>query len=338
MIVIPYIIKAYPRQKFFFLRNAGGFRFPLSVFFLLFLAGVLSPLPGLDKTAVFFGNFFFGANTKVLENGVPIDLSVGYRYTPSSEGEFRFRRLKESYNDRLYEDIEESLAATDEETWEFFLLPFRYHPVNNDWFKFNLAGGVYYEYNKLNQNGFFNMPVLGSDVVNTYLNNFSMHIWGPLLETGLKFRFDKIVDLRVNAGIVPVFFLRRNQAMKINPYMGTDFFEYSQDTRGSPYVFGEVEGTFFRYVSLALLYEAAWIDYNVITFDSNRAWGTMDQQIVSRTFKIEVSIKLPMGKEETDFRAVLGYGRSYEAVELDSSTPVRDEGQYLIFGGRKEFF
>jgi hypothetical protein len=138
--------------------------------------------------------------------------------------------------------------------------------------------------------------------------------------------------------VVPLFYLRRDQAMKINPYMGPDFFEYSQETRGSPYVFGELEGTLFTYISLALVYEYAKIDYNVITFDANRAWGTAGQDVVSRTFKIEVSLKLPAGREETDLKPVLGYGRSYEAIELDSSTPVRDEGQYIIFGAKKEFF
>jgi hypothetical protein len=322
---------------------------------LLFLFGPLFPLRGLDQKVIPLGEkLFYGMNTKVLENGVPIDFSLGYRYTPSIEGELRFRRLKESYNDRLYADIEESLSAADEQTIELFVLPFRYHFFNTGRFKFNLAGGGYYEYNKLHQTGFFNMPALGAEAVNTYLNDFSMHILGPLFETGLKFRlgpamnlgkirFDSIADLRLNAGAVPVFYLRRNQAMKIDPYMGHDFFEYTQETRGSPYVFGEIEGTLFTYISLAFLYEFAKIDYNVITFDANRNWGTMGQEVIARTFKIEVLLFLPTAARTGEdgnpgLKAVLGYGRSYEAIELDSSTPVRREGQYFIFGGKKEFF
>jgi hypothetical protein len=279
------------------------------------------------------GNINFSLDTDVLKDGSQIDFSLGYRYTPSTEGEIRLRYIKESYNDDLY-DLQESLTANDEGTFEVFLLPFRYHFFNDSTLSFNVVAGLYYDYNTLNQHGYFNMPDLGNDSLNIYRNDFSMHILGPLVEAGLRLRAQP-VDIKLKAGIVPIFYLRRDQSVQMKPYMGVKFFDHSQDTSGSPYFYGELNGMFFRFLSLSLLYEYARIDYDVISIDGNKKWATPKEELISRSFKIEASVLLSLGG---GFYLQMGYGHSFDTIELNSSTPVEDNIPYLIIGTKKISF
>ena len=128
-----------------------------------------------DSLDLILGNISFSFDTDILEDGSQTDFSFGYRYTPLTEGEIRFRYIKLSYNDD-WDGLEESLTANDETTFEIFLLPFRRHFFDNSTVSFSAAAGVYYEYNTLKQHGYFNMPALGSGGLNIYNNNFSMHI------------------------------------------------------------------------------------------------------------------------------------------------------------------
>ena len=178
------------------------------------------------------------------------------------------------------------------------------------------------------------MSALGSESLNIYHNNFSMHIAGPLAEAGAYFRTQP-VDIELNNGIVPVFYLRRDQSMRMKPYMGTDFFDYSQDTGGSPYFYGELGGTFFKLLSVSLKYEFARIDYDAIAFDEGRNWTTLSEELLSHSFKVEASVLVPLGG---DFSVRVGYGHSFNTIGLNSGTPVQDDKHYIIIGTKKMSF
>jgi hypothetical protein len=120
----------------------------------------------------------------------------------------------------------------------------------------------------------------------------------------------------------------------MKPYMGAKFFDHSQDTGGSPYFYGELGGTFFRLLSLSLLYEFARIDYDVISISAGE-WTTQKEELVSQSFKVEASVLVPLGR---DFSIQVGYGHSFDTIELNSSTPVQDDKHYIIIGTKKMTF
>jgi WD40 repeat protein len=278
-------------------------------------------------------NLTLSLDTDVLEDGSKTDFSLSCLYTPSTEGELRFRYTKQSYNDDMY-DLEESLRANDELIFETFLLPFRRYFLNNSTLSFNAAAGLYYEYNALEQHGYFNMPELDEESLNIYRNDFSMHVLGPLAEAGLRFK-TRPVDVSLKVGIVPIFYLRRDQSMQMKPYMGDKYFDHSQDTSGSPYFYGKLNGIFFRFLSLSLLYEYTRMDYDVISIDENAKWTTPKEELVSQSFKVEASVLLSFGG---GLYLQVGYGHSFDTIELDSSTPVEDNSHYIIIGTKKLTF
>jgi hypothetical protein len=300
---------------------------------------VPAPAQPLDEPVeVVLGNINFSLDTDVLEDGSQVDFSFGYRYARSIDGEIRLRYVKESYNDDIY-DLGDSLMANDELTFEVFLLPFRYHFFNTSIVSFNVAAGVYYDYNALNQHGYFNRSDLApaNPAFNTQRNDFSMHILGPLAEAGLRFQMQP-VDVRLKAGIAPIFYLRRDQSVQINPLMGPEYFDHSQDTSGSPYVYGELSGIFFKLISLSLLYEYARIDYDVYGINLNNngnEWTTPAVDLVSQSFKVEVAALLPLGRE---LYFQIGYGHSFDTITTNSETPVEENANYIIIGTKKISF
>jgi hypothetical protein len=271
-------------------------------------------------------------HTKVLEGGAQPNFSAIYQYAPSIEGELRLKYTEQSDN----ETEEQSLMANDEETYETFLLPFRYSFFNTPLLNGNAAAGLYYEYNTLKQQGYYNYPELGDKSLNIYNNDFSMHLLGPLVEAGLRFEY-QMAKLKLHAGVVPIFYLRRDQSMGLDPYMGSGRFDHSQDTSGSPYFYGELNGTFFRLLSLSLLYDYARINYDVIAIHDDGAsqkWAIEKETLVSQSMKLEAAILLPLGGASLR----VGYGHKFDTLEIDSSTPYKTDESYLIIGMEKSMF
>jgi hypothetical protein len=278
-----------------------------------------------------FSNINFSLNTNILEDGSETNFSLGYLYAPSTEGALRLRYTKTSYNDDWNnEGYEESLMANDELIFETFLLPYRRYFFSGSPLSFDLGAGAYYEYNKLDVEGYFYHanPLVG---LNMYKNDFSMHLLGPLAEAGLRLR-TRPVYITLNLGIVPVFYLRREQSQQVRPYMGTEFFDHSQDTSGSPYFYGELTGVFFGLLSLGVKYEYSRIDYDVISIDSSRKWAIAPEELVARSFKLEASFLLPLSR---GLSLQLGYGRSFTTIEVDSGTPLDNNGYYFTIGTKK---
>jgi hypothetical protein len=271
-------------------------------------------------------------DTNILEDGSETNFSLGYRYTPLTDGSLRLRYTKTSYNDNWNNDesYDESLMANDELIFETFLLPYRRSFFSGSPLSFDLGAGAYYEYNKLDVEGYFHHvhPLVG---LNMYRNDYSMHLLGPLAEAGLRLR-TRPVYITLDLGIVPVFYLRRDQSQLVRPYMGTEFFEHSQDTSGSPYFYGELTGVFFGLLSLGVKYEYSRIDYDVISIDGSGKWAIAPEELVARSFKLEASLLLPLS---AGLSLQLGYGRSFATIEVDSGTPLDDNGYYFTIGLEK---
>jgi hypothetical protein len=218
-----------------------------------------------QSTELALGNFSFSLSPKIMEDGSFTDIGVGLDYTDKLRGELRFRYTITSKNEEVPATAD-SLNAVKENIFEVFLLPLEYTFVKTANSKVWAGGGLYYEHDKKAEKGFFNMPSLedrGHERVNSYTNDFSMHIIGPLIDAGVNYRTDWL-NTSLSAGIVPLFFLASSQKMGIVPLLGPDYADYTQNTWGSPYFYAQLDSVFFKYVNLVFLYDVAQLRYQYI--------------------------------------------------------------------------
>jgi hypothetical protein len=185
---------------------------------------VMSQEQGFD-----IGNFSFSFAPKILKDGSINDMSLGLRYTEHLSGELRLRYAASAKNEAL-ENVKDSLNAANEHIFEVFALPVKY-----TFYAGNTAlyagGGAYYEYDNLTEKGFFNMPELENlappkERVNSYTNEFSMHIIGPLVEAGAGHRGARF-GAALSGGIAPVFFLSASQKMSMVPLLDPGHADFS---------------------------------------------------------------------------------------------------------------
>jgi hypothetical protein len=276
------------------------------------------------------GRFSFYLTPKILKDGSIIDFGLGYEYTEHTAGEIRLRFSSTAKKEEFDGTVPDSLNAVEENNFEIFLMPFEYFFVKKQRIKIQAGMGVYYAYNTLAEKGYFNMPVLetlGKEKINSFSNDFTMHVLGPNLETGFSYRGGWF-DLSVRGGVVPVFYLGARQKMEITPLMEPDYADYSQNTAGSPYVYADAGFVFFRYVSLALLYDFSRLNYQVVDFDTNLNWYNPERTAAVQSLKAEASLLIPL---QSAVYIQIGYGYTFDSIQLDSGSPVRSSRQYLIF-------
>jgi hypothetical protein len=189
---------------------------------------------------------------------------------------------------------------------------------------------VYYNYETLAEKGYFNMPVLetwGKEKVNSFSNSFSMHLLGPAVETGFLRRAGRI-ELSVHGGLVPVFYLNTRQDMKIVPLLEPGHRDFSQDTWGSPYFYADTGLVMFKYLFLALLYDFSRVNYQVVDFDDTLNWYNPGRTVITQSVKTEISLLIPLqGLVYTQ----IGFGYTFDFMQLDSASPVQSNRPYLIF-------
>ena len=167
--------------------------------------------------------------------------------------------------------------------------------------------------------------------VNSYTNNFTMHIVGSLLESGTSYHFNRL-NISLTAGIVPVFFLHSSQKMSIVPLLDPHHAEFDQNTWGSPYLFVKLDSIIYRYINITLLYDTARLNFRTIDFDDNLNWINPERSALTQSFKIETSLLLPMGG---DMAIQAGYGYTFDSTQFDGGMPNRSNRQYLILTARK---
>jgi hypothetical protein len=246
-------------------------------------------------------------------------------------GELRFRNTTTSKNEE-FAYVVDSLNAAQENIFEVFLLPVEYTFIRTANSRAWLGGGLYYEYDKLAEKGFFDMPALETRV-NSYTNDFSMHIIGPLIDAGVDFNMG-CLNTTLSAGVVPLFFLHASQEMSMTPLLDPDYADYTQDTTGSPYFYARLDSVFFKYVNLVLLYDVAQLRYQSIDFefvDDHFDWIHPESKVLTQSLKIETSLLLPLGGMSFQ----IGYGYTFDSTRFDSALPVMDNRQYIILTARK---
>jgi hypothetical protein len=253
------------------------------------------------------------------------------KYSAHWGGELRFRYTTLSKNEEL-QDVDDSLNAINERIIEFFLLPAKYKLFDAPSFSFYLGAGAYYEFDKLNEKGFFNMPALenlGKERVNSYSNDFSMHVAGPLVEIGFDYR-TVYFSTSISGGVVPIFFLTSSQKMSIEPLL-PNYADFSQDTAGSPYFFIDFDLTVLKYINIGFHYNFVQLNYKSIDFDNNLAWYNPERKVDTQSIKIEGAVLVPIGN---DMSARIGYGYMFDTIKLDSVSQ-NTNNQYVIFTVRK---
>jgi hypothetical protein len=282
-----------------------------------------------------FGRFSIFSSSKILKNGFDTGVGLGYAYTDRFSGELRFRFSGESKNERFDETVPDSLNAISKNAFAVFLTPLEYFFVKDPDMRFHAGTGAYYQYETLSEKGYFNMPsleALGKEKVNSFSNDFSTHTLGPNIEAGFT-RKAAWLDLSVRAGLVPVFWLHTGQQTRIDPLMEPNYADYSKNTWGSPFVYGDLNVIFFKFISLALLYDFSRLKYQVIDFDDKLQWYKPERTVVSQSLKLEASLLIPL---PSSVYTQIGYGHAFDAVQLDSGDPVRNGRHYFIFAVNKK--
>jgi len=295
----------------------------------------ISPLVYSEEVNFDLGNFNFFLSPKIMKDGSITDFGIGLYYSEKLSGEFRIRYTTISKNEEL-SGVSDSLNAINENTFELYLLPTKYDFLHNNNSRLWVSGGVYYEYDKLNEKGFFNMPKLElltppRERVNSYANDFSMHLLGPLAETGILFDL-RFLKTTFSAGVVPIFFMYSSQNMSIIPLLDLNRAKYSQNTWGSPYFFCIFESTIFKYVNIVLQYDYMKLNYKGIDFDANLNWINPEKITITQSIKIEASALIPWGG---NLSAQIGYGYTFDSIKMDSAVAISSNKHYIILAVKK---
>ena len=296
------------------------------VFFLVF-----RPFPVFaDNKNIEFGNIYFSVSPRILENGTLNDIILGYRYTEKYSGELHFRFSNEAKNEEFdIEGVQDSLNTSSGKNFEFFLLPFERVFIKNYTSELKAGIGLYYNFNRLHEKGYFNMPSLeslGRERVNSYVNDFSMHTFGFLLDAGITGRTENF-EITGNAGIVPLFWFFSKQKTGMIPLLDPHYAEYSQNNFGSPYLYADINFLFIKHFSFGFLYDFSRLEYQVIDFDSNLNWYNPSRTVLSNVLKLEVSLLIPIMYSNS---AKIGFGYSWESIQLDTNRPIWNKQYYFV--------
>jgi len=302
---------------------------------LLILTVFLLQVAYVNGQSFSFGNFDFFLSTKIMDDGNISDFGLGYNYSEKICSRLNFRHTNITKNEELI-GVEDSLNAVKETFFEMFFLPIEYNFFKNNSGKAWIGTGLYYEYNKLNEKGYFNIPSLETLVppkerVNSYSNDFSMHLLGPLVDIGINYK-SKYFRISFSGGIVPIFYLTGKQKTSIFPLIYPNIAENSQNTFGSPHFYLNLDSVLFKYINFVLLYNFARLEYGIIDFDDNLAWLITERNIITQSIKLELSALIPMGNE---MHFQIGFGYKMDTTHINSSDVISNNKPYLIITAKK---
>jgi hypothetical protein len=304
-------------------------------------------------SSITLGRFSFFLTNKIMEDGSIIDGGISLNYTDAFSGELQIRRTRTEKNEE-FEGVEDSLNAVKQETIEVFLLPLEYDFLQSSasgriWLG---IGGYYYD-EALNEKGFFNMPeleYLGAERVNSYTNNFSLRVLGPVLKAGFVFRGSEWFRGFLSGGAVPVFATWAKQDVTIVPLLDPGRADYSQNHWGSPYLYGDLSAIIslpdFKALArkqgtvpsnwklwFSLLYDYSRLQYEILDFEfvgNKFNWYTPERTVAAQSFKIEGALLIPMGGAHLQ----IGAGRMFDSMTVDSGSLLRTEKNYLNISGK----
>jgi len=297
--------------------------------------------------------FSFFLNNKIMDDGSIQELGLGMGYTGDFSGELRVRRTKTEKNEE-FGNAEDSLNAANSEIYEVFFYPLKYSLVNTPSARIWAGIGAYYYDETLKEKGFFNMAWLETltppmERVNSYKNNFSMRVLGPILNAGVILRDSNWFSVSLSVGVVPVFATWARQKVSIVPLMDPNRVDHSQNNSGSPYLYCDLSAM----VSLPRLSElfskgatpSDWkigfsflFDYTRLQFDvidfrhdgSGFNWYIPEKKAVTRSFKLEGTLLIPIEGMHLE----IGLGRMFDSVKIDSGASIRNDRNYFSISGK----
>ena len=310
----------------------------LFVLFILLVAAVpLSAQESSDGFALDIGRYSISITPKILQNGVQNDTSFGLFYTESKmiAGEIRLRSINEALSDTIW-GIDDSLLTRESRVYELFFLPVSYYFIKKDFFSLKAGAGAYYENNKQNENGFFNdkdfKESSDEDTYNSYTNDYSGHSIGPLVDIGVNFKY-AFFRSSLSFGIVPVFYLSRNQSWKLYPFMNpVPSYSAASESICGPYYYLILDFSFdikFFTILLTLLNEYSNINYMGIGFNNDTGeWAEVKEKIEYKKFAFEISVLINLG--QSGIKPQIGYGRTFDEITGGEN--------YILLGVRKDWF
>ena len=275
---------------------------------------------------------YVGSASKFLEDGIQQDGTFGVFYNKKTQklaGEVRLRYIEGSENGTVW-DTSDSLVTRSRQVFELFLLPLSYHFFRDiNGFSLYAGAGVYYDYNKLNENGFFydgdlyDPPL--QEHYSAYTNDFTGHAVGPLADIGIKYS-KAFFNGALSFGCVPVFYFNRKQTWKLAPFMSpTPSYTVESESTPGPYFYTNLDlSVDIKYVSLSasLLYEYSNLKYTAAGFDNITGdWADVTEELENNNLALEIALQLNFN----NFTPKIGYGRKFDTVTGGSN--------YFILGG-----
>jgi len=288
---------------------------------------------GLD-----IGRFHISNIPRFIEGGLQYDFLFGIFYTEQKKiaGDLKIRSVFESEGNVKLWSIDDSMLSRDKQSYEIFLLPFNYYFFSSNTLKIHAGAGLYYNYSKLNENGYFNDSSFRESateaVYNSYTNNFIAHALGPLLDIGISYR-NGIFYGAFSIGTVPVHYLNRSQSWNLSPFMNpVSSYSVNSESIFGPYFYFNLDLAIrFSYFSIftSLLGEYSRLHYTAAGINSETGtWTDVETEIENKIYAFEISLLIHLGI--SDIRMQVGYGRKFDEAAGDKN--------YLLLGAKKEWF
>jgi len=274
---------------------------------------------------------------KILKNGVQNDINFGFFYTDAMRmaADVRIRTVKEAVSDNVW-DIKDSHITRESQVTEIFFLPLNYCFIRNSRFSLQAGAGGYFEYNKLIENGYFNDSTLfdpkGEERYSSFYNDYLGYSIGPLLDIGISYNISFFRGA-ISFGIVPVFFLNRNQTWTLSPYMNPDpKYSVSSESVCGPYYYLSLDLAFnlkYFIILFSLLNEYSYLEYTAAGFDGTTGyWADVNEKITYTKLAFEISVLVNMGT--AGIMPQIGYGRIIDEVTGGKN--------YFIIGVKKDLY
>lgn len=308
------------------------------ILFLMILTPQLSAQNSSDGFDLDTGRYNISITPKILQNGVQNDISFGLFFSESKNfsGGIRLRSINEALSDIIW-DIDDSLLTVENQVYEIFFLPVNYNFIRTNYFSLQAGIGAYYEYNKLRENGFFNDNGFpnssGEDIYNSYTNDYLGHSIGPLVDIGIDFKY-AFFRSSLSFGIVPVFYLSRNQSWKLYPFMNpSPSYSVASESICGPYYYLTLDFSFnLKYFTILLTFINEYSNINYtgagIVYDEKYEWADVKEKIEYNKFAIEISFLINLG--QSGIKPQIGYGRTFDDITGGSN--------YLLLGIKKDWY
>ena len=303
-------------KKSFDVSKFSHFSIILIIFIVLFSVNVGATEPegfNLENE-----RYSLSITPKLLEDGAQNDLSFNLFYTDEMKfgGEIRLRTIKTSGLGDIWE-ITDSMLTLKNETYEAFVLPLNYQFIRGDNFSLRVGLGAYYNFNKSASRGYFNDSSLyepeGPDNYNAYVNDFSAHAVGPMLDVDFSLKW-KFLYISFSGGVTPVFYFNQSQSLLLSPLMGPSLFSVAGGSASGPYYYLNLDVSFnilnYACIFITLFNEYSRLSYESIGFIESGGWAAVNITEVYKTFALEVSLLINLKAD--GFMPLIGYGRTLD--------------------------